>query len=527
MQFYSNPEEFAELRVLNVNHREFRHETPVLPPRLEQFYCRDCVFAKFPKLPESLLVLDCFGAEFTRLPKLPAGLKELWISGTQWYDLPSAKLPRGLEVLVWNRGADYCDLDDLPPRLRVLELTGYDHHDPAEDSDQLAGPYISPRLRGPRIWDRPPEGLVYLSLDSRAIVGVRNLPEGLVYFNNQRLEEIPDLPEGLEVAILRNNSDFIRKDLHVRSLPKGLKMLDISRCGVLLDCELPHGLVCFRAHYARDIESIRLPDELEEIDVRFLGLRGKLEVPRGVRILKCSNNRGLTEIVWRGDAPPGLRVFSCHNTGISVVPPLPAVMHSIVVSNCKLVGEWKGNFAHVDQFYCVGNKLTELPDIAEVEKFDCSHNRLSWLPECVRVAQWPMMHGNLLSEGDLSKVGSLGDWQDKMSITEWGHRMKVPSLLELAGIAVVEHGLRDAVEVVELCEYLDGFTRCVGCGRAAPAHRRWDFTGSLISYLRCWRCVEPILAAKRKSEPCKKIDFRERYLGKFTISGAYWIAHPR
>jgi hypothetical protein len=495
-----------ESRIFDISDTRFVGVLRV-PAWTEQFYCRDCGLTKLPELPGSLLVLDCRGNNFDEFPELPVGLKELWIAGARWGQKLCEGLPEELEVLVWENGPISCVVDKLPRTLRVLEIWGHEERDVPIDFAKL------------------PEGLTYFSISQKGARGFGKLPEGLIYFSDGEAEELPELPEGLEVLSVGGDHG----EIVIRKLPESLKILDIAYCSIRLECELPRGLVRLLACDVRGVKSWNFPDELEEIDISSAGARGVLEIPNKVARLNCSCNE-ITEIVWRGGVVPPLLDFNCSANPIRAVPPLPSVMRRISISDCGGLGAWRGNFSRVEILNCARSGLTELPDIAEAIDFYYSQNRLRWLPECaVKARGWArgVGNGNLFGEREVAElresvvvdpVGSADPVAGTTEVIKWGG---APSLLELAGIAVVEHGLRGAVELAELREYLDGFGRCVGCDRAAPLHRRWDFSGRApVTSVRCWQCPGFVPIPYERFDPLRMLHDGE-YLMKLTVAGKY------
>jgi hypothetical protein len=489
---------YAGLKILNISNNKLSRVTlPPLPPRLEQFYCKRCYLREIPEYPDSLVVLDCrwnpYYDEYLS-QKFPLGLRELYICG--WESHWEIKISQlvNLEVLSWN----FPDVDEayqLPRGLRVLKLAG-------------SNKPIEALLRD------LPSGLISLEISSIGISKIEKLPPGLIYLSLCGVAELPKLPDGLEALELQN----FGRNVVLAGLPRGLRTLDVRNSVLRLgDEELPPGLTYLR-YKCRATKFPRLPDGLEYVDVGESEQTEELEIPSRVKFLNCARS-SIAGVTWRDGIMPPLLVFNCSEAKIRRMPPLPRVMFQVDIERVKFDEPWRGNFDYIGELIWRDCELAGLPDIARAEAvLGLPGGRMRVMPECVNVASLFSMDGRVFGEDEIQQL------REEVEVDPVG-LSEVPSLLELAGLEVVAHGLGGEVKVAELQEYLERFDWCPECSRRAILHRRWEFGVMPISRLRCWRCPGGKLPKfgidAEIAEASRWPKFRRNYLAGLTIKGAH------
>jgi hypothetical protein len=472
-KFAKFPESF---KIIDIGSNRFTWlKFPELSEGLEQFYCEDCRFDKFPDLPESLLALNCMHSVTDPVEriKMPRGLRELHCNHVpdDW--------PPCLEVLDYG-GSAPLNTDNLPRGLVVL-IHKADR--PATKFNKLGALFPN---------------LIHLEIDWEGYFKLDDLPASLIYFSiNGGVTGLPKLPEGLEVLEIGSRCRITK----LRDLPETLKILDVSFSIIRSVDKLPGSLIKFDCHFSEIQELPRVSDRLEIFIARQTGLSGRLELPGTIRYLDCGTTN-IDEIVWRGapdEVVPPIEVFICRHTNLARVPPLPKVMREIDVSGCKLKGAWSGYFVFVDEFNCHSNNLTELPDVVCSRKIFCGGNKLRYLP------------------GGLFR-GILNGCNELPGVADPPVYERMASLLELGGAAVLRHGLVGRVEVAELREYLAGFRNCPSCWRPAVLRRYFYGKKGEYSKMRCWRCRHELSWVKGEASGEDAVPkHRDEYLSRYTM----------
>jgi hypothetical protein len=468
------PEVFASYKI---NVHEFDFE---LPAGIKKVAIWCDVLKKFPKLPEGVVYFKCGGAYLNGSPLLPKTLVTLDYDVCN-FDLGSENLPRGLKNLrlqEYNYGSDY------PPGLEVLSCNS--------------------TARGRHELGKLPESLkCFIHDDTSAFENFSSLSEARVgieclIINHGDFEEIGTPPESVTWLNLCMCTGFTREP----RLPMGLKYLNLSRCDDLVELtELPEGLLCLDIGY-NSISSIgRLPNSLVELycggceltslpklpdGLKILycddqSLDGVLEVPAGLRRLDCSSTE-VSEIRCEGGRLTDIETLICARSKVTALPELPEKMNLINVNRCSRLRRLPF-VRRLNQLACKYCSFTSLPPVEEVRILHCSGTPLLYLPEAALGVEDSDLGDVIRGEVVTREVGREGEAREVIG----------PSLLELAGAAVLRHGLAKRVEVAELREFIgsDEFGRCRGCGILEKLRLKVAeiSTGLNVQFRRCWRCA--------------------------------------
>jgi hypothetical protein len=238
-----------------------------------------------------------------------------------------------------------------------------------------------------------PEGLEILNVGKNTgLKQLPKLPEGLreLYMHKCELIKLPKLPKSLVALSLQNTRLLwgVRFPKRIEALTMGhgylenLDLLDNLRILICLtmcidNFRVPRNLRVLSLHSGCQIgEKLKLewfPPTLELLDIDCEGIREMRNLPNSLRYLRVGKDL-CCELVL----PEGLEAFVCYrNTGLRELPPLPASLKLLDISDSK-ISRLPSLPDGLRILFCQDTKVTTLPPLpAGLEQLNLNRSCVS------------------------------------------------------------------------------------------------------------------------------------------------------